>query len=512
MYSIARARPRAAPSAMVDSDSRHARPVARAAWVPLAAVAQLRTKMAGAKQRPPSLQSVPSRDAGASPRDSVLVPQTPIDTPNDTWLREVAAEMSRHSTGVSVRDRTYLLTKYRKCFVGARGVEWLLKHAFADDTESAIALGQEMLNKGLLEHVHNDQRYLNRNSAFYRFTVRRRRRRRQGSQASLNVRLPDGMELKQRLETAEAMVDDLCDWVMNLTADAESMRDCMASLEAASCAQIGAAKRGMLAQLLILAGSAVSYIIMVEAAALNWSAALCTVCAVAVPLIVLAVNRFDRIEAKARRSSELAQGSLVQTLSAHRPTLGGKLDVRRTEAIESIAAQNLHQSTDDSSSSGDDGSDSDSDNNSRILERFSSAPDSLPPQISSASASAAKIMARRSLRRGNDNMADQHQCWSSPPPDIFSVRSASYMVDHRKEPGSRPLFELLRVDFAAIDTEHQSNIAAQPGTPVDLGLCAPNDGDSDDDSLGVRILERQNVPGSQSFEPKYFGARAEIQV
>ena len=469
-------------------------------------MAQLRTKMAGAKQRPPSLQSVPSRDAGASPRDSVLVPQTPIDTPNDAWLRDVAAEMSRHSTGVSVRDRTHLLTKYRKCFVGSRGVEWLLKHAFADDTESAIALGQEMLNKGLLEHVHNEQRYLNRNSAFYRFTVRRRQRRRQ---ASLNVRLPDGMELKQRLETTEAMVDDLCDWVMNLTADAESMRECMVSLEAASRAQIGAAKRGMLAQLLVLAGGAVSYVLMVEAAGLNWSAALCTVCAVAVPLIWLAVDRFDRMEAKARRSSEVAQGSLVQTLSANRLTLGGKLDVSRTEAIESIAVQNLHQYTDDSSSSssgssGDDGSDSDSDSDSRVLERFSSAPDSLPPQNSSASA--AKVMARRSLRRGIDNMAGQHQCWSSPPPDIFTVRSASYMADRRKEPGSRPLFELLRVDFAAIDTEHQSNIAAQRGTPVDLGLCAPNDAgsDSDDDSLGVRILER---PDSQGFEPKYFGAR-----
>ena len=133
--------------------------------------------MVGARKRPEGLESVRLRDAGASPRDAVLEPETPLEHPNDVWLRDVAAEMSRHSTGVSVRDRTYHFTKYRKCFVGARGVEWLVENEFADDVEGAIALGQEMLNKGLLEHVHNEQRYLNRNSAFYRFTVRRRRRR-----------------------------------------------------------------------------------------------------------------------------------------------------------------------------------------------------------------------------------------------------------------------------------------------------------------------------------------------
>ena len=113
-------------------------------------------------------------------------------------------------------------------------------------------------------------------------------------------------------------------------------------------------------------------------------------------------------------------------------------------------------------------------------------------------------------------MPDQHQCWSLPPPELFTVRGATYLEDAVKVPGTQPLFELLRVDFAAIDTaEHLSNIAAQPGTPVDLGLRAPNDNssESDDDSLGVRILERARGGGggdlgtAESFEPKYFGAQ-----
>ena len=79
-------------------------------------------------------------------------------------------------------------------------------------------------------------------------------------------------------------------------------------------------------------------------------------------------------------------------------------------------------------------------------------------------------------------------------------------------PGSQPLFELLRVDFAAIESEHQANIGAQLGTPVDLGLRAPEDGgsDTDDDSLGVRILEKQNDKCSQNFQPKYFGANMDL--
>jgi hypothetical protein len=506
-----------------------------------------RGPMAGAKAHPqlqlPSrggsaAQQQSPRDAAGSPRDSVaMLPETPLESPNDTYLREVAAEMSRHSTGVSVRDRTYHFTKYRKCFVGARGVEWLVANEFADDTEAAVALGQELLSKGHLEHVHNEQRFLNRNSAFYRFTVRRRRRRRHTtSQTTLNVRLASALELKQRLETTEAMVDDLCEGVVYLTTDNESMRDCIVSLEAASRDQMAAAKRSMLAHIAVLAVSAVGYVLLVEAAGLAWSAALGTVCAVAAPSLYWSANRLDRAATVARRSSEAAQGSLERTRSMHRPSLGVNLDVsRRNDSSESSATQDLRSRTYDSSSSssdddGDTGSDSDSGapptatpklgssntGSSDTLERFSSAESSFQAGNASSSSSAAKVMARRSLRRGSDTMPDQHQCWSLPPPELFTVRGATYLEDAVKVPGTQPLFELLRVDFAAIDTaEHLSNIAAQPGTPVDLGLRAPNDNssESDDDSLGVRILERPRGGGggdlgtAESFEPKYFGAQ-----
>ena len=123
--------------------------------------------------------------------------------------------MGKHSTGVSVRDRTYYFTKYRRCFVGQRGVEWLVQNQFATSAAEATTLGQELLDAHLISHVAGDERFLNRSSAFYRFHMRKRHRRSHGGklpslgataahvwrQRTLNVRLASALELKQRLET-----------------------------------------------------------------------------------------------------------------------------------------------------------------------------------------------------------------------------------------------------------------------------------------------------------------------
>ena len=464
------------------------------------------------------------RDAPSStPRDSFSVPPaTPMmETPKTARANDVAAEMGRHSTGVSVRDRTYHFTKYRKCFVGARAVEWLVKFGFAQDTVAALALGQELLTRGLIEHVHNEQRFLNRNSAFYRFTIRRRRKR-TGVQTSLNIRLASALELKQRLETAETMVDDLCEGVMHLASDNESLRDCIASLETNSRAQMAAAQRSMLNHIVVMAAGAVSYVLLVEAAGLSWSTALGTVAAVAIPLFGWSMQRLDKATSVIHRSSAAAQGSLERTLSTHRPTLGVTLDVaRRNDSSESSGTQDRWRSLNNLSSSDSD-SDSESDSEPQnadgspkigcALERFSSAeqnfdPTSASPQhLRGLPPSAAEVMARRVLRRGSDTMADQHQCWSSPPPSIFTVRGSTYLEDGAKLPGSQPIFELIRCDFSLVDQDQQmSNIGAQPGTPVDLGLRAPNNGsDSDEDDIGVKVLDGPPA-AAKSFAPKYFG-------
>jgi hypothetical protein len=314
------------------------------------------------------------------------------------------------------------------------------------------------------------------------------------------------------------MVDDLCEGVMHLTTDNESLRDCIASLEANSRAQMAAAQRSMLNYIVVMAAGAVSYVLLVEAAGLPWSAALGTVCAVAIPLFVWSTQRLDKATSVIHRASAAAQGSLEHSLSSHRPTLGVALDVaRRNDSSESSATQD-HWGSSNNLSSSDSDSESDSepqnaDGSPRIgsaLERFSSAEQTFDPtsphHLKHLSPSAAEIMARRALRRGSDTMAGQHQCWSSPPPSLFTIRGSSYLEDGTKVPGSQPIFELIRVDFAAIDQDQQiSNIGARPGTPVDLGLTAPTNGsDSDEDALGVAILDGPPA-AAKVFTPKYFG-------
>ena len=267
---------------------------------------------------------------------------------------------------------------------------------------------------------------------------------------------------------------------------------------------MGAAKRGLLAMLVVLAGSAISYVLMVEAAGeLVYRAWDCLCSRGAVSLAVL--DRVSRVEAG--RGARLKWRRARSTNPLGKPTITGwQTGCQQVRLPREQRVSTLRQSADDSNSgsSSDDASGSDSDDNSGQLERFSSAPDSLTPQISSASA--AKHMARRILRRGSDSM-----------PINISAGARHHLINFRcavqttwwinGKTRLAATFELLRVDFAAIDAD--TNIASLPGTPVDLDLRAPNDGssDSEDDSLGVRILERgQSIPDSQNFEPRYFGA------
>ena len=49
--------------------------------------------------------------------------------------------------------RTYRLRTYRRCFPGGEGVKWLVAGGHAPDDAAATALGNAMLQAGLLHHV-----------------------------------------------------------------------------------------------------------------------------------------------------------------------------------------------------------------------------------------------------------------------------------------------------------------------------------------------------------------------
>lgn len=69
-------------------------------------------------------------------------------------MQDVVALAERMQREVEVRDRQYRLKKYRACFVGREAVRWMVRvAAVAPSEDDAVALGNAMLQLGLIAHV-----------------------------------------------------------------------------------------------------------------------------------------------------------------------------------------------------------------------------------------------------------------------------------------------------------------------------------------------------------------------
>ncbi|MDX2169801.1 MAG: mechanosensitive ion channel [Deltaproteobacteria bacterium] len=71
--------------------------------------------------------------------------------------------------GISVADRRHRLTTYRRCFVGSEAVDWL-SLTYEIGRAEAVRLGQSLLERGVVQHVLNEQPFRDGNF-FYRFTA-----------------------------------------------------------------------------------------------------------------------------------------------------------------------------------------------------------------------------------------------------------------------------------------------------------------------------------------------------
>ena len=88
-----------------------------------------------------------------------------------TLSKNEAIELAREleaSDELETKDRQYKLSKYERCFIGSELVDWLLKHREVVEAE-AIAIGQSLLEQGLINHVLNQHDFKNE-FLFYRFT------------------------------------------------------------------------------------------------------------------------------------------------------------------------------------------------------------------------------------------------------------------------------------------------------------------------------------------------------
>ena len=86
---------------------------------------------------------------------------------DESELRRLAQAMS--DGGVEVKKRRHHLQNFENCFVGSDAVEWLMANSPANDANSAVLLGQKMMDRGLFHHILREQEFANAHY-FYRFT------------------------------------------------------------------------------------------------------------------------------------------------------------------------------------------------------------------------------------------------------------------------------------------------------------------------------------------------------
>ncbi|MGK7938553.1 MAG: DEP domain-containing protein [Crocosphaera sp.] len=80
---------------------------------------------------------------------------------------EKLVEKMRGDQGLEIKDRRYRLKFYKKCFVGSELVNWLTQN-LSISSEKAIKIGQTLIDKKIIHHVHNQHDFENK-YLFYRF-------------------------------------------------------------------------------------------------------------------------------------------------------------------------------------------------------------------------------------------------------------------------------------------------------------------------------------------------------
>mmetsp|Transcript_29064 Transcript_29064/g.41548 ORF Transcript_29064/g.41548 Transcript_29064/m.41548 type:complete len:671 (-) Transcript_29064:105-2117(-) len=87
----------------------------------------------------------------------------------DEALDQIAA---RFKAGVTIKDRTYRLSKYPSCFVGSEAVDFMINEGLVGTRGEAVQLGQCIMTElGIFEHVTRDHVFADK-YLFYHFVDR----------------------------------------------------------------------------------------------------------------------------------------------------------------------------------------------------------------------------------------------------------------------------------------------------------------------------------------------------
>jgi len=124
------------------------------------------------KSRFPDAELGPLRAPGAAPQATApLAQEEPrLELGPRQWSDgelEALVTRMRSAEGIPIQDRRHLLTVYPRCFVGHEAVDWLQRFEGLTGSE-AVALGQSLIDRGIVHHVLDEHGFRNGNF-FYRF-------------------------------------------------------------------------------------------------------------------------------------------------------------------------------------------------------------------------------------------------------------------------------------------------------------------------------------------------------
>lgn len=83
---------------------------------------------------------------------------------------DLVALVNKLRTAVTVKDRSYRLQKYKRCFVAEELVKWLCEEGYVQDANEAVAIGNTLLDAGLFAHVVDPDHVFENRYLFFRWT------------------------------------------------------------------------------------------------------------------------------------------------------------------------------------------------------------------------------------------------------------------------------------------------------------------------------------------------------
>lgn len=131
----------------------------------------------------PTLARTRTRSITASSSSSVESTQRPCkyelnedeeETPDngstmsDEELALLATRMQDPKTGVTIKDRRYLMRVYKKCFIGYEAVTWIMKNLGLASREEGVRVGQMLVQSFFVSHVCYDHGFKDK-YLFYHF-------------------------------------------------------------------------------------------------------------------------------------------------------------------------------------------------------------------------------------------------------------------------------------------------------------------------------------------------------